>query len=235
MPEKVIGGHVAADGNWPWAVCVETSVGDFVGCCSGSGISERYVLSAAHCVLNEFYEIPPGNVTIRVGAVNVTSAQDVAVTNFTIHPGYKIKEAVDDVLLLELETSLRFNERIQPICLATHYMEVPGEEGFVVGYGSYNVEQDLYPNDGLLRENILEFHNVSDCEHEGSMEMPRKKRICAGGFDRGVQHGDSGGPLMANVGGRWYQIGISEAIYEEVNVSPEEQDRFPCTASGSPK
>ncbi|KAH7698697.1 prostasin-like protein, partial [Aphelenchoides avenae] len=46
MPEKVIGGHVAADGNWPWAVCVETPI----GCCSGSVISPGYVLSAAHCV-----------------------------------------------------------------------------------------------------------------------------------------------------------------------------------------
>lgn len=33
---------------------------------------------------------------------------------------------------------------------------------------------------------------------------------------------------MANVGGHWYQIGISEAGYEDVNVHPEEQNRLPC-------
>ncbi|KAH7712580.1 transmembrane protease serine 3-like protein [Aphelenchoides avenae] len=176
VPEKVIGGHVAADGNWPWAVCVETSVRDKVACCSGSVISPRYVL------------IPPENVTIRVGSVNISSfmSQAVAVTEFIIHPGYKIWEDVDDVVLLKLETPLTFGERIQPICLATHYEEVPGEEGFVVGYGMYNVEQHLYDNDGLLRENILEFHNVTDCENRGTVEMPREKPMCAGGYDRGV-------------------------------------------------
>ncbi|KAH7714425.1 serine protease [Aphelenchoides avenae] len=158
-------------------------------------------------------------------------SQAVAVTKFMIHPDFKINDtAVEaDVLLLKLETPLSFDERIQPICLATHYAEVPGEEGFVVGYGDYNVDQQLYRNDGLLRENILEFHNVSDCEHSGTVFMPIETRICAGGFDRGIHHGDSGGPLMANVGGHWYQIGISEAGYEDVNVHPEEQNRLPSS------
>lgn len=89
---------------------------------------------------------PPENATIRAGSVNITASDVVAVSEFIINPGYKTDEAVDDVALLKLATPLTFDERVQPICLATHYEEVPGEEGFVVGYGRFN---------GMLEEKKL--------------------------------------------------------------------------------
>lgn len=45
---RIVGGHDAAPGSWPWQVSLNDDGGSYF--CSGSLINKDWVLTAAHCV-----------------------------------------------------------------------------------------------------------------------------------------------------------------------------------------
>jgi secreted trypsin-like serine protease len=83
---RIIGGEVVSDA--PWAAAVFND-GNFN--CSGSLIAERYVLTAAHCVLSD-------NMSVRVGSVYYADGGTEANVVSTA--------TNNDLALLELDTSL---------------------------------------------------------------------------------------------------------------------------------
>src|SRR5262245_32328217 len=50
--DMIVGGTLAADGKYPWQVRIYSDMNDEVGFCGGSIINDRWVLTAAHCVLD---------------------------------------------------------------------------------------------------------------------------------------------------------------------------------------
>ncbi len=50
--EMIVGGQPAADGNYPWQVRLYSSDSNQIGFCGGSIINDRWILTAAHCLLD---------------------------------------------------------------------------------------------------------------------------------------------------------------------------------------
>ncbi|KAH7699245.1 Peptidase S1/S6 [Aphelenchoides avenae] len=119
----------------------------------------------------------------------------------------------DDVALIELTKAIEFNDYAQPICLPKSFRERPGGSAYFVGCGRTNrVAEPL--NDtvyydrwvDVAHENIVTLRKWSDCRY-ASWFHP-ENYICAGQHMRLTQRGDSGGPLMVNKRGTWFQVGI---------------------------
>ncbi|KAH7701798.1 chymotrypsin-like serine protease precursor, partial [Aphelenchoides avenae] len=68
--------------------------------------------------------------------------------------------------------------------------------------------------------------NLDDTNNVTDPFVHPKDVLCAGAQGRGINHGDSGGPLMANRGGVWYQVGINSYIDDK---KPFRQDKYPAT------
>ncbi|EDW51679.1 GM15243 [Drosophila sechellia] len=154
--------------------------------CGGTVIHERYVLTAAHCIL--LVDEDP-DFFVGLGAYNKSESQIYRVVNVTHHRDYDELSSVNDIALLRLNETIVFSEKIKPACLATSPVE-SRETLTVCGWGYLDSVSTTQPDE--LRKADLQVLKISDCSRASS-----DMHICAGGVNNisDVCRGDSGGPL----------------------------------------
>ena len=87
--------------------------------CCGTIISERSILSAAHCfrnILGSVIKVVAGSNDLAFSGPN---QQEVPIKNITIHPKHKNGSSYYDVAIITLQKALEFNDDISDICLPT--------------------------------------------------------------------------------------------------------------------
>ncbi|KAL3276576.1 hypothetical protein HHI36_011949 [Cryptolaemus montrouzieri] len=109
-------------GSWPWQAGLfkeENGVPSLL--CEASLISDRALLTAAHCVTLKNSKRPasPSLLTIRLKNLNVQELdEDVyVVEKIVVHPGFNTKTLSDDIAIIRLEKPVLIDDAIQPICL----------------------------------------------------------------------------------------------------------------------
>ena len=113
--------------------------------CGGSLITDRHVLTAAHCAIN------PELVIVRLGEHEIGNDEDgadpidVAIQDVKIHKEYNPRNYDNDIAILTLEEAVDFNEAVSPICLPSFDVaktetvsrgRFTGKQPFVAGWGS---------------------------------------------------------------------------------------------------
>ena len=137
---RIVGGRETQFGDWPWQVLVKEStlLGLFTkNKCGGVLISNRHVLTAAHC--------QPGflaSLQVELGKHDITgnsefmSPMTKKVKRVVVHKDYKAPTFENDIAILELESEIVRQPHIVPICLPKTLDEVfEGEMGIVTGWG----------------------------------------------------------------------------------------------------
>ncbi|XP_070503674.1 serine protease snake-like isoform X2 [Chironomus tepperi] len=169
--------------------------------CGGSLISEKFVLSAAHCAL--FGRRRPD--IIRVGDQDLLatdhgiSPQEFTIKNIIVHPKYKNNLKYHDLGLFELNSSAQISKDVSPACL--YQLSNDPQETLAMGYGqtSFSGQQS-----NTLIKGFLTIVNNDQCNlayEDDILELPQgitSSQICAwdpnGSLD--TCQGDSGGPLQ---------------------------------------
>ncbi|KAH7698612.1 tryptase-like protein [Aphelenchoides avenae] len=128
---------------------------------------------------------------------------------------------VDDIAILEMEELIEFDDYAQPICLPKSFRERPGDPGYFVGWGRRNIVPephnktvDYEGGNPVANENMVTFRKSSHCDTDNGSDVAflhREDYICAGQYMRLAHKGDSGGPLMVNRKGTWFQVGTNSA------------------------
>ncbi|XP_039281606.1 polyserase-2-like [Nilaparvata lugens] len=224
---KIFGGQDASLGEFPWMVLVITDKKDLVSGqtnpfqCGGSIISEKYILSAAHCFIDKIHET--SNIRFRVGEYDFASKPDcdangVCAPNYIeypaseviIHPKYipndKYSHHVhDDIALGRVDQGFVFTDYVLPICLEYGYLLHQNYGGLVaqtIGWGIYRshpVVKQQYPT--VLQKVSLEVFDQPTCTRvlsliRGFSSVNPKWQICAGTHTQYPYIGDSGSPLF---------------------------------------
>ena len=177
MPSKediagtITGGvPVTPDDPFPWMVyiCIMENLDGSCMLCGGSMITDRKVLTAAHCVEKS----TPDNTGLIIGVHNTTKKKKKFAFNFIskidIYPGYnltkgktkwtKLKNA-PDIAILTLENPVPLNDKINTLCLTDGLSHYVGQSAIVSGWG-YDPLTNKTSDDKLMKVDITMISNV---------------------------------------------------------------------------
>ncbi|KAI2656410.1 hypothetical protein H4Q32_013338 [Labeo rohita] len=207
---RIVGGQNADVGEWPWQVSLHFKTSGHV--CGASIISNKWLLSAAHCFIqpDSAYKMTSSWQTysgLRDQNIRDNVQQRTLKTIIT-HPNYDQMTYDYDISLLELSTPLNFTNTVHPICLpaSTHVFSA-GSSCFVTGWGTLREGGSVAQ---ILQKAEVKVINDTVCNMvtEGQVTS---RMLCSGYLTGGVDacQGDSGGPLVCRSDvGKWFQAGI---------------------------
>ncbi|XP_011310435.1 chymotrypsin-2 isoform X1 [Fopius arisanus] len=207
---RIINGKSAMLGRYPHQVSIQRMNWHT---CGGSIIDEIHILTAAHCVVSNNY-----NVDLK-GLRVVTGVIDRAQSNFTntfrvsmvyYHRYFRPQPPANDIAILKLSRQIPFNDYQRPIKLPTQNTQ-SRVEVTVTGWGrGYHDNRRRKQMRYLQKLNMITV-SLRVCQYiYGRVITPRQ--LCAKGAPgSGMCIGDSGGALTHNdeiVGiASWVEIG----------------------------
>ncbi|CAD7083360.1 unnamed protein product [Hermetia illucens] len=200
---RVVGGNEAQRGAYPWIAALGYETQGYGGVprflCSGSLITQRHVLTSAHCVTAELYSVRLG--AHNINANNQQGVSDVAIQTKILHPNFDSRTITNDLALLKLVQDVPITSTIRPICLPVseplRSMDYTSYNPFIAGWGAVTFQG---PTSAVLRDAQIPIINTRTCEANYRTRFPTVSLgndiICAGDGVRDACQGDSGGPLM---------------------------------------
>nr|AAO01000.1 CG12133-PA [Drosophila erecta] len=183
--------------------------------CAGSLITNRYVLTAAHCLtVTRFTEIG-----VRLGEHNLETNPDciwllkkkcakphvdIDVSLAIVHKQYHTRDGrhYNDIALLRLARPVIYTAGIKPICIRPDFeiarSSFENHTLEIAGWGDSSRQQ----YSSVLLHGTIRGMSPENCLTQfPTLRVDRDIQICAMGRDgTDTGRGDSGGPLMASVG-----------------------------------
>ena len=179
--------------------------------CAGTLITNRHILTAAHCVYNR---------STRTDAVYVNAYRPFQgndgqpyffsrISSYTVHPDFDDTVNQNDVAIITLQSSVDTTE-YAPVELAdtTTDLVEDGEMMDILGFGQTSEAGDEWPD--TLQKAYVPYVSTSTCANFYSQNNFGEDMVCAGGHEDGGPDaclGDSGGPMVVLRNGRAVQIG----------------------------
>ncbi|XP_055696327.1 venom protease-like [Lutzomyia longipalpis] len=198
---SVVGGVPANLGEFPHMAALGNPDPDGNGTkffCGGSLISERYILTAAHCVGQTVPTV------VRLGELDLTkdddgaTPRDYGIEQIFSHPDYKGSSVYSDIALIRLNETVEFYKLVRPACLPQNATEEGlGLAAYGWGHTSFGGTESPF-----LQKVTLSVFTKEECtpNYPPSRRLKdglRENQICAGDYSglKDTCQGDSGGPL----------------------------------------
>uniref|UniRef100_A0A8C1L880 Suppression of tumorigenicity 14b n=1 Tax=Cyprinus carpio TaxID=7962 RepID=A0A8C1L880_CYPCA len=207
---RIVGGKDSNDGEWPWQVSLHMKTQGHV--CGASVISNRWLVTAAHCVQDNEKFKQPDQWEVYLGLLNQgeTSKSTLKhVKRIISHPLYDHLSYDNDIALMELDSPVTLSQNIWPVCLpeATHDFPA-GKSVWITGWGKLREEVDAVAS--VLQKAEVRIINSTVCRKLMDDGIT-PRMICAGVLSGGVDacQGDSGGPMTSTESnGRMFLAGV---------------------------
>ncbi|CAH1955474.1 unnamed protein product [Acanthoscelides obtectus] len=205
-------------GAYPWVARVgfkNVLTGENKYPCTGSIISSRVILTAAHCALAKAENFKL--YAIRIGEWMTDTdidcgdefcglpVQDIPISHVIVHPGYQRHTFQNNIALIVLKNKINYTVTAQPICLPESW-SVTSNNGILVGWGK-TAGQTVTP----LYQQVLHLPIVSvqECERVYGRTLPvsLEENVCAGGeVGNDACSGFGGAPLVVKHADTFYQV-----------------------------
>ncbi|XP_050627583.1 kallikrein-7 [Macaca thibetana thibetana] len=183
--DKIIDGAPCTRGSHPWQVALLS--GNQLHC-GGVLVNERWVLTAAHCKMNDY--------TVHLGSDTLgdRKAQRIKASRSFRHPGYSTQTHVNDLMLVKLNGPARLSSTVKKVRLPSR-CEPPGTTCTVSGWGTTTSPDVTFPSDLMCVD--VKLISSQDCT-KVYKDMLGNSMLCAGipNSKKNACNGDSGGPLV---------------------------------------
>ncbi|XP_028429961.1 coagulation factor VII [Perca flavescens] len=189
----------------PWQVLLRRS--DGYGFCGGTLVSDRWVVSAAHCLEETVDHVTIGDYDKHRPD---PGEQLIKVQKVVVHPHFHSFTFDSDIALLLLAQPIARGNTAIPACLPdphlSTYLLQAGNRGVVTGWG---LTQHLGRSSRFLRKVTLPVVSYPECI-ASTEQVITDNMFCAGylSVSQDACSGDSGGPFLVNYRGTWFLTGV---------------------------
>ncbi|NXC11725.1 GRAK protein, partial [Orthonyx spaldingii] len=190
----IIQGHEVYPHSWPYmAVIQDKNLGVY---CGGTLVEEQWVLTAAHCSIDELEH------RVVLGAHRASTAekeqQIFEIIETFPHRQFDRSSGKNDIMLLKLNDTAKLNKYVQPLPLPASFEDIePGTICEVAGWGKTSIRK----TSKCLRKATLKIVDRTSCNKIYANKYTiTGNMLCAVGtrriFSSDACQGDSGGPLI---------------------------------------
>uniref|UniRef100_A0A182NXS5 Peptidase S1 domain-containing protein n=1 Tax=Anopheles dirus TaxID=7168 RepID=A0A182NXS5_9DIPT len=215
---RIVNGDEAVPGQFPYQIALLSTFSGGSGLCGGSILTNNYILTAAHCVVD-------GGGALATQGTAILGAHDRTVEEPTqqrigfvqagvaVHPSYNPTLIRNDIATVRLSTPAVFNARVQPIHLPalSDSRTFAGLVGTASGFGrTSDALPEASPVVMYTRNPVM---TNAACIAAWNILLVSDQNVCldaTGG--RSVCNGDSGGPLTVQDDGGSLEIGIASFV-----------------------
>ncbi|XP_054159993.1 brain-specific serine protease 4-like [Oppia nitens] len=129
----IVGGKETPEGLYPWLVVL---LKDGNAWCGGAIISNRWILTAAHCFLSRY---SPDHFTwaVRVGTNNRNIGLTYKIDKLITHERFNLDKMLNsDIALIKTNRPIEYSNLVKPACLPNvSYVEPRTKKLIVAGWG----------------------------------------------------------------------------------------------------
>ncbi|KAK9499756.1 hypothetical protein O3M35_002732 [Rhynocoris fuscipes] len=214
-PARITNGKETKENEFPWMVLLNmyTHLGGglmSMSYCGGSVITQRHVLTAAHCVVDKNTRkiLEPQNVYVKLAEhhsrISSGKEKEVRGKEIFVHEKY-LQRGTHDIAVIFTDQTIEYNDFIGPICLTREHTPIFNKKITIMGWGQTETGRG---SDVLLKSKATVIDNllcdIVDFE------------ICTHAQPSTTCFGDSGGPLVMidPETNRFTQIAIVSRISE---------------------
>ncbi|RVE48354.1 hypothetical protein evm_007014 [Chilo suppressalis] len=208
---RIIGGNSTTIEKFPYAVQVNENNRLI---CGGSLVSQRCVLSAAHCFVSRDKLTP--NVRLysaRVGSAALNTGGSVhQLVTIVIHDQYNYNTEENDIAVMVLRANVTLSISVMLVQLPLPGLMVPDNATLMhIGWGRTQVDGDLAQVLNMVAVRKVN-HQICASQYELLDLRVSTNMICAGLLGTGgadACQGDSGGPLIYQYGDMTIVVGVT--------------------------
>merc|ERR1719468_983568 len=188
---RIVGGQETEVNELPWQVGLVSRNGK-TPWCGGTLISDRHVLTAAHCTAGE--TTSSMKVLLGVHRIDDNSYTIMPIKKITDDPKYNSNNFKYDYSILELAEPVTFSASIAPACLPSDTSkDFAGELATVSGWGTLTSGGN---QPAVLHSVDVTVTTTAACKEAYGNSQIGNMNICAADSGKDSCQGDSGGPLV---------------------------------------
>ncbi|KAJ1887797.1 hypothetical protein LPJ81_006455, partial [Coemansia sp. IMI 209127] len=214
IQKRIIGGTAVSNNEYPFAVHLATTYGTEQFLCGGAIIDNSYIVTAAHCMMNEDTNAvaEAGQVSVCYGSNNLNDQKCTTAREVTLHPDFSLQTLVNDIAIIQI-SPLSFGSSVSSIPIYTGKLP-ENTELVTMGWGMTN-SSDQNSLSNVLLSTDIEVGSPEVCSQaESSYSSADGPDVCTSNNLTPGQdscQGDSGSPTIISSGGKNYLAAVTSS------------------------